>query len=112
MTDTEMARITGSSPIPAEVAASFIVSFLSTADKAKWYIFHTQTPQGVVAFVVDWDDDEWNFYAGDFGGNAWDGGYVFVSFATDSVKLKSGNSEALILKNLVADLKVLIQKYE
>lgn len=101
MSNSELQKETNSIPIPVKYFASAISNFLKTADKSKWYIGHINTGSQVVAFNVDWRDEEWNFRAYDFDdGDDWHGGRLFLSFATaDSETLSLDTSDSLTLPN-------------
>lgn len=90
-------------PIPCEIFASTIQKFCETASKNDWYIIYVQTPKGVVAVFLYWNDDEWCFHARSLDDYTWYEGGLFLSFATDTFETPQtlSNLDTLTLEKAI-----------
>jgi hypothetical protein len=113
MSDTEIQKETNSTPINVEYFASILQNFLLKADKSRFYVFHIQLKDKIVAFNVYWSGGEWFLVAYEFDIDGWwSRGDVFLFPATSNLDTKTlDTSDHLKFKNLVSDLELLVKKY-
>jgi hypothetical protein len=115
MNDSAIVRATKSTPLPVDEFASILQEFCKNADRSKYYIFHVQTPNKVVAVSLYWRDDEWNSYAYRFDdGRDWYEGSIFLSFATAVETSDASNIDTLnsltLPKELIINGTVYVRK--